>query len=1139
MKRLFLLMAAMCCIIATRAELVFHAQNLNPQKTEIGYMEDCWEDVQTGKFYLDEACTQHSHPMYLVFYALFDIDPVYNFLDFFRAENFNYYCIDERLTYDCRASHPNRLYLYESDKDVIYCTEFVVTGTNVGNAVVKWFKESKYGGMSSDVSIYVNREVVHTYENAPATEYLTPLPGLKTGDVVKFEVNKHNEENKLDFDEYYACLGYTRTSDFGYLPVTIKLNDASKAVGYADPEYTWTVANGRTPEGVELPPFSFSREEGEEPGTYRIHASVAEGVDTPYDITFVDAILYIDELVHHSVCEPEYTQRGYNQECCENCRTGKLYADYAMAEELDAARVVTYKELFKDPIVNTWGFQRNGSKVYDGVRYNNVLEKVYQNYEMTICEATYEIKEKYVDEARMKVYIADAKSQPGNFEFVVRVNGVNAFYHREYGALNNHYAVPLPGLKLGDEVLFKVCRWTKFDKAEKVTVAVSLEYALSEEKLFIPITLTADDKTKAQGADDPVMTCSVTGGKTYTGYELPLMAYTREPGEEYGNYAIHPSVPEGVESAYDVTFADGNLEILNLVHHEAEEPTLHTLGYMECWEHVATSRFFADAAGHQEISAAVTVIYANPEHHPSEENDGFDLSWDTPFSGVVFGHAYSHQYNASDASVRYVEFKVIENGINNARIKWYKNFTSLDTGKYTVRVQVNGNTVYTFNQDDVRKDENFFVVPLPNLLNNSKVRFTVDKEAWSTEGHDLTIAACLEYTTMIVHEVSAPTISERGYLTKCYEDPATQKLYFYDNHQLELNPATVYSYLPQAEDPVLEAVEFDTDETRTFLDNVFNWPASTYYDRYACDTRYVDFVAHGTDIDNARLKVANVAYTRGTAFMCNIYVNSQLYISFVPDYFSNKEAIQAFALPDLNPLDVVRFEIVANYEPAEGEYGYRSPEFWASLEFTRTSEEDILVDPTLFLTANEDPDHRGDYYTTFYDSQNEYTLGQGNKAYIGEVVGEELRLTPISNGIIPQGEAVLIKAEAADVQLDLSSDGAEKSALNMLQGTDVEMPAPASCYIFSYAQNGLGFYQYAEGKTLAAHKAYLTYSAPQGARGLRMVFTDDEENGIERIEADADGLGEGVIYSLSGVRLNSLQPGLNIVNGKKVTIVNP
>ncbi len=71
------------------------------------------------------------------------------------------------------------------------------------------------------------------------------------------------------------------------------------------------------------------------------------------------------------------------------------------------------------------------------------------------------------------------------------------------------------------------------------------------------ITVTADDKSKTYGADDPDLTATATGlvGKDTVDYTL-----NRKPGEDVGEYAITVTGDE-VQGNYKVSFADGKLVI--------------------------------------------------------------------------------------------------------------------------------------------------------------------------------------------------------------------------------------------------------------------------------------------------------------------------------------------------------------------------------------------------------------------------------------------------------------------------------------------------------------------------------------------------------------------------------------------------
>lgn len=193
------------------------------------------------------------------------------------------------------------------------------------------------------------------------------------------------------------------------------------------------------------------------------------------------------------------------------------------------------------------------------------------------------------------------------------------------------------------------------------------------------------------------------------------------------------------------------------------------------------------------------------------------------------------------------------------------------------------------------------------------------------------------------------------------------------------------------------------------------------------------------------------------------------------------------------------------------------------------------------LKANEDPDNDGNFYTTFFDSRYDYKVEDGFKAYSGIITTteddeRELGLKATPNKIIPKGDGVIIHGGSGEVLLTVSDGSATKVAGNVLTGSDTDTTVPDFCYILSYGQQRLGFYRLEEGKALSAHKAYLTYQPFPGvrAKALRMVFVD-EETGIEALNDGSTSSPIG-IYSVSGVRQNKLQKGINIVNGRKIIV---
>lgn len=204
--------------------------------------------------------------------------------------------------------------------------------------------------------------------------------------------------------------------------------------------------------------------------------------------------------------------------------------------------------------------------------------------------------------------------------------------------------------------------------------------------------------------------------------------------------------------------------------------------------------------------------------------------------------------------------------------------------------------------------------------------------------------------------------------------------------------------------------------------------------------------------------------------------------------------------------------------------------------------------PSVSLHANEDPTdgQEGKYYTTFYSGLEAYTLPEGVKAYTAEVDGEDIVLTRIEGPLTSSGQVILPQGEAVLLYSDELQDGnwtmeiadpssASPSTSNQFEGVDVATEQEAAnYYMLSYGQKGLGFYRMSDTMMLSANKAFIVQSPSAPAKAMRMVFADDVD-GIESISSDSANPPIG-IYSVSGVRLNNLQKGINIVNGKKIVV---
>ena len=147
----------------------------------------------------------------------------------------------------------------------------------------------------------------------------------------------------------------------------------------------------------------------------------------------------------------------------------------------------------------------------------------------------------------------------------------------------------------------------------------------------------------------------------------------------------------------------------------------------------------------------------------------------------------------------------------------------------------------------------------------------------------------------------------------------------------------------------------------------------------------------------------------------------------------------------------------------------------------------------------------------------------------------------ISKAGIKAYEGALLKGSAGTYTLSIEETASNWDA-NLLSGTTVAKDmSTVTGDVYLLTSDGAGSAQLSKlalatsptdaQKTLAANKAYLNID-PSATRYFVFNFGDDTETAIEGIEAE--NTADAVVYDLAGRRVQKVQKGLYIVNGKKV-----
>ena len=183
-------------------------------------------------------------------------------------------------------------------------------------------------------------------------------------------------------------------------------------------------------------------------------------------------------------------------------------------------------------------------------------------------------------------------------------------------------------------------------------------------------------------------------------------------------------------------------------------------------------------------------------------------------------------------------------------------------------------------------------------------------------------------------------------------------------------------------------------------------------------------------------------------------------------------------------------------------------------------------------------------YATLYAPVALTIPAEGVTVYTATVDGTTLNLNALT-GTIPANTGVIIEAAQGTYNFDVVADVEPISGNNALTGKYAKSVknADAKVYTLQNGANGVGFYLFKGYKDATDQEGTKTYingfrawvelPADSNVQALRFTRGDEEDTtGIESVEASE----ELVIFDLAGRRVEKMEKGIYIVNGKKVVI---
>lgn len=330
---------------------------------------------------------------------------------------------------------------------------------------------------------------------------------------------------------HYVLVSVTEDAQLEITPaeLTITLDDQEKTYGGTDPEWTYEVAGLKNGDDESVLNIATNRESGENVGEYVITTTAA---NDNYTITIIDGTL--------TITKKEITVTA-------NDKT-KTYGD------ADPEFTFTVEGLVNGDTEDDLEIQMSRTKGENVGEYTISVKAaaenaVVKNYEITYVAGTLAINPAEVTitvDAQTKVY---GTTDP---ELTYEVEG-----------LKNEDTEVVLGIEISREAGENVGEYAI------TATAVNANYTITINNSTLTITkavliVTADNKTKVYGEEDPELTFMVNGLVNDDTEDMLDIEISREEGEDVGVYEI--SVADGsteniVMGNYDITYVIGNLTI--------------------------------------------------------------------------------------------------------------------------------------------------------------------------------------------------------------------------------------------------------------------------------------------------------------------------------------------------------------------------------------------------------------------------------------------------------------------------------------------------------------------------------------------------------------------------------------------------
>ena len=186
---------------------------------------------------------------------------------------------------------------------------------------------------------------------------------------------------------------------------------------------------------------------------------------------------------------------------------------------------------------------------------------------------------------------------------------------------------------------------------------------------------------------------------------------------------------------------------------------------------------------------------------------------------------------------------------------------------------------------------------------------------------------------------------------------------------------------------------------------------------------------------------------------------------------------------------------------------------------------------TMYLTANR---VGSDYWMTFCNGYGNFKADENTQVFQAELNGTTITLHEIADKIVNNISSVILISSGNPVMTLTTTYSSDSYFYNDLLGVHSSggLSSNGKMFVLNNGDAGVGFYRLGNGCVLEHGKAFLEFNGNLAPEFLAFNEEDSADGIVSPLGETEEGA--GAIFNLAGQRIQKMQRGINIVNGKKI-----